>query len=71
MNKIIREHILEDQRDMTLAFDEKFTPYSYSVGSVILPNDPVENGGVLGKLRRHWVGPYRVTWQFPLRSVST
>jgi len=49
MNKIVREHILENQREMKLAFDEKVTPYSYSVGSIVLLNDPVEKVGYPGK----------------------
>jgi len=53
INKIIKEHILENQTDMKLAFDEKVTPYSDLVGSLILFIDPVENVGMSGKLHRH------------------
>jgi len=52
MNKIVREHIIENQREMKLTFDEKVTPYSYSVGGIVLLNDHVEMVGVSGKLRR-------------------
>jgi len=47
---------------MKLAFDEKVTPYLYSVRSIVLLNDPVEKVGCSGKLRRVWVGPYQVMW---------
>jgi len=43
MNKIIREKILETQREMKSAFDEKVTPYQYEVGGVVLLNDQVES----------------------------
>jgi len=62
MNKIVREHIIKNQREMKLAFDEKVTPYSYCVGGVVLLNDPVEKVGVSGKLRRVWCGPYQITF---------
>jgi len=42
MNKIIRTNILENQQEMKLIFDEKVTPYSYTIGSVVLLNNPVE-----------------------------
>jgi len=61
-NKIIREQILENRKDMKLAFDENVTPYSYSVGSVILLIDLVEKVGMSDNLCRHWVGSYRVSW---------
>jgi len=62
MNKIVREHIIENQKEMKLTFDEKVTPYSYSVGGIVLLNDPVEKVGVSGKLRMVWCGPYQITW---------
>jgi len=62
MNKIVREHMIENQREMKLTFDEKVTPYSYCVGSIVLLNDPVEKVGVSGKLGRVWCGPYQITW---------
>jgi len=62
MNKIVREHIGENQREMKLSFDEKVTPYSYCVGGIVLLNDPVEKVGVSGKLRRVWCGPYQISW---------
>jgi len=46
---------------MKLAFDEKVTPYSYSVGLIVLLNDPVENVSCLGKLKLVWVDSYQVT----------
>jgi len=49
MNKIVRKHIVENQRDMKLTFDEKVTPYSYCVGGIGLLNNPVEKVGVSGK----------------------
>jgi len=60
MNKIIRTNILENQQEMKTIFDEKVTPYSYTIGSVVLLNNPVEKVGQSGKLRRHWVGPYTI-----------
>jgi len=62
MNKIVREHILENEKEMKLAFDEKVTLYSYSAGSIVLLNDSGEKVGCSGKWRRVWVGPYQVTW---------
>jgi len=47
---------------MKTVFDEKVTPYSYSVGSIVLLNNPVEKVGQSGKLQRHWVGPYTIAW---------
>jgi len=44
INKLVREHIIEIQREMKLTFDEKVTPYSYCVGGIFLLNDPVEKG---------------------------
>jgi len=52
INKIVREHIKENQKKMKLTFDEKVTPYSYCVGGIVLLNDPVEKVCVSGKLRR-------------------
>jgi len=49
MNKIVKEHIIKNQREMKLTFDEKVTPYSYCVGGIVLLNDPVEKVGVSGK----------------------
>jgi len=62
MNKIVRKHILENLKEMKLTFDEKVTPYSYSVGGIVILNDPVEKVGVSGKLGRFWCGPYQITW---------
>jgi len=59
MNKSIR---LENQQEMKTVFDEKETPYSSTVGSVVLLNNPIEKVGQSGKLRRHWVGHYTVVW---------
>jgi len=61
MNKIVKEHIIKNQKEMKLTFDEKVTPYSYCVGDIVLLNDPVEKVSVLGKLRRVWCGPYQIT----------
>jgi len=49
MNKIVREHIIENQSENKLTFDEKVTHYSYCVGGIVLLNDPVEKVGVSGK----------------------
>jgi len=62
MIKIIRTNILENQQEMKTVFDGKETPYHYTVGSVVLPNNPVEKVGQSGELRRHWVGPYMIVW---------
>jgi len=62
MNKIIRTNILENQQKIKTAFDDKVTPYHYTVGSVVPLNNPVEKVGIFGKLRRHWVRPYTIVW---------
>jgi len=62
MNKIIKENILENQAEMKSAFDEKVTPYPYVVGGIVFLNNPVENVTVPGKLHRHWVGSFMITW---------
>jgi len=51
MNKIVREHTIDNQKEMKLPFGEKVTPYSYSVGGIVLLNDPVKRVGVSIKLR--------------------
>jgi len=62
MNKIIRTSIVENQQEMKTIFDEKVTPYSYTIRSVVLLNNPVKKVGQSGKLRQHWVGPYTIVW---------
>jgi len=62
MTKIIRENIIENQTEMKTVFDDKVTLYPYVVGGVVLLNDPVENVGIPGKLRRHWVGLFTITF---------
>jgi len=52
MNKIVKEHIIENQKEMKLTFIKKVRPYSYCVGGIVLLNDPVEKVGVSGNLRR-------------------
>jgi len=42
MSKIVREHIAKNQREIKLTFDEKVSPYSSFIGSIVLLNDPVE-----------------------------
>jgi len=62
MNQIVREHIIENQKKLKLTFDEKVTPYLYSVGGIVFLNDSVKRVGVSGKLRRVWCGTYQITW---------
>jgi len=62
MNKIVRKHIIENQKEMKLIFDEKVTPYSYCEGGIVLLNDPVEKVRVSGKLRKVWCGLYQISW---------
>jgi len=56
-----KTHKREPKR-VLLIFDEKVTLYLYSVGGIVLLNDPVKRVGVSGKLRRVWCGLYQTTW---------